>query len=284
MLAVTYPELNQPVMGQQPEQAPPAFHLLAKPTGAACNLDCAYCFFLEKEVFYPGSKFRMSELVLEQYIRQLIESHQTKSVNIAWQGGEPTLMGLGFYRRTIDLVKKYRRPGMTFLHTMQTNGTLLDDDWGRFLAEYKFLAGISLDGPQELHDYYRRDAAGRGTWERVMAGIDACRRHGVEYNILVLLNDRNVQEPDRLWGFFMDQGIRYLQFVPCVEIDPATLQPLPAGTSVSERSVSCRSSLAASSAQSLTSGYATMRGPSSYRRSRRRCAIGWAWALPGMCL
>ena len=110
-------------------QAPPAFHLLAKPTGAICNLDCAYCFFLDKEVFYPGSKFRMSEPVLEQYIRQLIESHQTDSVNIAWQGGEPTLMGLDFYRRTMDLVEKYRRPGMTFCircrptaHCWTTNG------------------------------------------------------------------------------------------------------------------------------------------------------------------
>ena len=173
MLAVTYPELNQPVMGQQPEQAPPAFHLLAKPTGAACNLDCAYCFFLDKEVFYPGSKFRMSELVLEQYIRQLIESHQTKSVNIAWQGGEPTLMGLGFYRRTMDLVEKYRRPGMTFLHTMQTNGTLLDDEWGEFFAQHNFLDGISIDGPQPLHDIYRGQGR-RADLDKVMR-LRCCR-------------------------------------------------------------------------------------------------------------
>ena len=130
-----------------PPNAPPAFHLLAKPTGAICNLDCAYCFFLDKEVFYPDSKFRMSDDVLEQYIKQLIESHQTDRVTIAWQGGEPTLMGLDFYRRVMELAEKYRRPGMTFEHTMQTNGTLLDDEWCAFYKEHNFLIGISIDGP-----------------------------------------------------------------------------------------------------------------------------------------
>ena len=136
---------------QQPPNAPPAFHLLAKPTGAICNLDCAYCFFLDKEVLYPGSKFRMSEPVLEQYIRQLIEAHQTNEVNIAWQGGEPTLMGLEFYRRVLTLVEKYRRPGMNFLHTMQTNGTLLNDEWAAFFKEHNFLIGISIDAVSYTH-------------------------------------------------------------------------------------------------------------------------------------
>ncbi|NJD59836.1 MAG: 4Fe-4S cluster-binding domain-containing protein, partial [Anaerolineae bacterium] len=113
-------------MPDRPSAAPPAFHLLAKPTGATCNLDCAYCFFLDKEALYPGSQFRMSDTLLEQYIRQLIESHQADVVNIAWQGGEPTLMGLDFYRKALVLAEKYRRPGMSFLHSMQTNGTLLD--------------------------------------------------------------------------------------------------------------------------------------------------------------
>ncbi len=144
-----------------PEGAPPAFHLLAKPTGATCNLDCAYCFFLDKEALYPGSKFRMSDSLLEQYIRQLIESHQTDEVNIAWQGGEPTLMGLDFYRRAMALAEKYRRPGMRFLHTLQTNGTLLDDEWAAFFKEHDFLIGISIDGPRQLHDVYRLDKGGQ---------------------------------------------------------------------------------------------------------------------------
>ena len=156
---------------RQPQGAPDAFHLLAKPTGAACNLDCAYCFFLDKEVFYPGSKFRMRDDVLEQYIRQLIESHRTDQVNIAWQGGEPTLMGLDFYQRAMDLADKYRRPGMTFLHTMQTNGTLLDDEWCAFFKQHNFLIGISIDGPRELHDIYRVDKGGGPTFDKVMRGL-----------------------------------------------------------------------------------------------------------------
>ncbi|MEZ4584648.1 MAG: radical SAM protein [Caldilineaceae bacterium] len=129
-----------------PESAPPAFHMLAKPTGAICNLDCAYCFFLDKEVFYPGSKFRMSDATLEQYIKQLIEAHQVDEVTVAWQGGEPTIMGLDFFRRAMALAEKYRRPGMRFQHTMQTNGTLLTEEWVAFFKEHNFLIGISLDG------------------------------------------------------------------------------------------------------------------------------------------
>ena len=111
-----------------PEHAPPAYHILAKPTGAACNLDCTYCFFLSKEMLYPGSPFRMADNVLETYIRQLLESHRVPEVTVAWQGGEPTLMGLDFYRRSIALVEKYKEPGQTISYTMQTNGTLLDDE------------------------------------------------------------------------------------------------------------------------------------------------------------
>ncbi|MGB3712834.1 MAG: radical SAM protein, partial [Candidatus Promineifilaceae bacterium] len=140
-----------------PTGTPEAFHLLAKPTGAICNLDCAYCFFLDKELLYPGSKFRMDDELLERYIRQLIEAHQVNQVAVAWQGGEPTLMGLDFYRQAMELEEKHRRPGMTFLNTMQTNGTLLNDEWCAFFKEHNFLIGISIDGPRELHDVYRVD-------------------------------------------------------------------------------------------------------------------------------
>ena len=200
------------------------FTLLIKPTGPDCNIRCTYCFYTGKTALFGTGRHRMSDAVAETMIRDYLQCRFPSS-SFAWQGGEPSLMGLDFYRRVVAWQKEYGADGQIVTNALQTNGTLLDGDWCRFLAEYQFLAGISLDGPQELHDYYRRDAARRGTWERVMAGIDACRRHGVEYNILVLLNDRNVQEPDRLWDFFMDQGIRYLQFVPCVEIDPATQKP-----------------------------------------------------------
>ena len=175
---------DDPVAPLTPPGAPPAFHLLAKPSGSACNLDCAYCFFLDKELLYPGSKFRMSEAMLEQYIRQLIESHQENFVNIAWQGGEPTLMGLDFYRQALRLAEKYRRPGMTFLHTMQTNGTLLDDEWAAFFKEHNFLIGISLDGPRQLHDVYRLDKGGSPTFDRVLRGVHLLQKHEVEFNVL----------------------------------------------------------------------------------------------------
>lgn len=125
---------------------PSRFHVMAKPTGAICNLACSYCFFLDKETLYPGSGFRMSDEMLERYVRQLIESHRADTVTFAWQGGEPTLMGLDFFRRAVELQELYKRDGTTIENTLQTNGTRLDDEWGAFLAEHRFLIGISLDG------------------------------------------------------------------------------------------------------------------------------------------
>ncbi len=228
-----------PALPARPSGAPPAFHLLAKPTGAACNLDCAYCFFLDKEVLYPGSKFRMSEAMLEQYIRQLIESHQADTVNIAWQGGEPTLMGLDFYRRAMSLADKYRRPGIRFLHTMQTNGTLLDDEWAAFFKEHNFLIGISLDGPRELHDVYRLDKGGRPTFDRVMRGVRLLQKHGVEFNVLTTVNRINGEYPLEVYRFLRDEvGADWMQFIPVVErINADGLRLYQEGTAVSERSV-----------------------------------------------
>ena len=229
----------QPVLPLRPERAPPAFHLLAKPTGAICNLDCAYCFFLDKEVFYPGSKFRMSQEVLEQYIRQLIESHQTNDINIAWQGGEPTLMGLDFYRRTMAVVEKHRRPGMTFLHTMQTNGTLLNDEWAAFFKEHNFLLGISIDGPRALHDVYRVDKGGKPTFDNVMRGLRLLQKHGVDYNVLTTVNRVNGDYPLEVYRFLRDEvGTTWMQFIPVVErINADGLTLFQEGTTVSERSV-----------------------------------------------
>src|SRR5512134_762682 len=165
--------------------APPAFHLLAKPTGAQCNLDCAYCFFLSKEMLYPDSRFRMSEETLDLYLRQLIESHAASpEVTIAWQGGEPTLMGLEFFRRSVEIAGRYLQPGQRALHTMQTNATLIDAEWASFLAAHEFLVGVSIDGPEDVHDAYRVTRGGRGSFAQVMVGLGHLRDAGVEWNAL----------------------------------------------------------------------------------------------------
>jgi uncharacterized protein len=212
---------------------------LAKPTGAVCNLACEYCFFLDKELLYPDSSFRMSDEVLETYIRQLIEAHRTPQVTVAWQGGEPTLMGVDFYRRAIELQKKHGRPGMTFENTMQTNGTLLDDEWCEFLKENDFLIGISIDGPAELHDAYRVDKKGRPTFERVMKGLRLLQKYEVEHNILVAVNRKNADHPLDVYRFLRDEaGATWMQFIPVVErINEDGLRLYQEGTSVSERSV-----------------------------------------------
>ena len=144
----------------RPRSAPPYFHVLTKPTGAVCNLDCKYCFFLSKESLYPGSRFRMSDEVLEAYIRQVIEGQSGPQVSIAFQGGEPTLMGLDFFRRAVSLAQRYARPGAQIEYSLQTNGTLLNEAWCDFFRENNFLIGLSLDGPQPMHDAYRVDKGG----------------------------------------------------------------------------------------------------------------------------
>ncbi len=179
----------------------PGFHLLAKPTGAACNLGCKYCFFLSKKNLYPGSSFRMSDELLETYIRQYIEAQKIPHATIAWQGGEPTLMGLDFFRRSVQYQQKYKRPKMTIQNTMQTNGTLLDDEWCEFFHQNNFLIGLSLDGPRELHDAYRVDKAGNPTFDRVMRAAKLLRRHKVDYNILTTVHAANADHPLEVYRF-----------------------------------------------------------------------------------
>ena len=222
-----------------PKNAPPAFHLLAKPTGAICNLDCQYCFFLSKEQLYPGSKFRMADDLLETYIKQLLESHRTPEVTIAWQGGEPTLMGLEFFQRSIELVEKHKKPGQEVSHTLQTNGTRLDDDWGRFFKQHNFLIGLSVDGPQPLHDTYRVDKRGRGSFEQVMQGWKTLKKHQVDFNVLCTVNAANGDRPLEVYRFFRDElGAEFIQFIPIIERvneDGSTL--IQSGNQVTERSV-----------------------------------------------
>jgi uncharacterized protein len=213
--------------------------VLAKPTGATCNLNCSYCFFLEKERLYPDSRFRMTDEVLEAYIRQLIEAHRSDQVTVAWQGGEPTLMGVEFYRRAIAYQEKYKKPGMTFENTLQTNGTLLNDEWCEFFKANNYLIGISVDGPRDLHDAYRVDKGGRGTFDKVMRGLRLLQKHEVDYNVLTTVNRVNGDHPLRVYRFLRDEvGTEWMQFIPIVErmnADGRTLYQ--EGTTVSGRSV-----------------------------------------------
>jgi len=156
----------------------------------------------------------MSDRVLEALISQCMDLGVT---TFSWQGGEPALMGLDFFQRVVELEIRYGSPGATVANAFQTNGTLLDSDWARFLGDYNFLVGLSIDGPAHLHDHYRRDAAGKGTYSRVMEAARLLKLHGVEFNILVLVNDVNVKEPDVVWDFFRENEFSFLQFVPCVE-------------------------------------------------------------------
>ncbi len=202
---------------------PPAFHIMTKPRGAICNLDCAYCYFLSKELLYPGSRFRMSNDLLEEYIRQYIEAQHVPEVTFAWQGGEPTLMGLDFFRLAVSYQQKYRRPEMRIYNALQTNATRLDDDWCQFFQEQDFLIGVSLDGPQELHDMYRIDKGGNATFDHVMAGIALLKKHKVAFNILTTVHAANAEHPLEVYRFLRDDvGVQFIQFIPIVERDNQT--------------------------------------------------------------
>ncbi len=218
----TPPEANSgpPLPGTRPPTAPQGFHVLAKPSGPICNLDCQYCYFLEKEALYPNDRFRMRDDTLEQYLRQLLESQAGPEVTIAWQGGEPTLMGVEFFRRAMALVERFRRPGQQVLHTIQTNGTLLTDEWCTFLAEHRFLVGISIDGPAPLHDTYRVDKRGRPTFDRVVEGFERLRRHEVDVNVLCTVNAANQDRPLEVYRYLRDDlGVQHIQLIPIVETE-----------------------------------------------------------------
>lgn len=213
-----------------------AFHVMAKPTGAICNLHCDYCFFLKKMSLYPGSRFCMTDEVMESYIRQTIKAHQTPQVTIAWQGGEPTLMGLDFFRRSVEAEKKYLKPGMQVENTLQTNGVLLDDDWCRFLSDNNFLVGLSLDGPKALHDTYRKDKTGKSVFENVIEAVRLMQERKVEFNILCTVNTANSPHPLEVYRFFRDElDAHYIQFIPIVERDNDT--GYQEGEKITERSV-----------------------------------------------
>ncbi len=191
---------------------------MAKPTGAACNLDCKYCFFLAKEKLYPGSRFRMADDIQESYIRQQLESQSGPEVTIAWQGGEPTLMGLDFFQRSIELEKKYQKPVTAIQNTIQTNGVLLDEEWCEFFRANNFLVGLSLDGPRAMHDAYRVDKGGQPTFDKVMRAARLMQKNHVEFNILTTVHAANGDHPLEVYRFLRDQvRTRFIQLIPIVE-------------------------------------------------------------------
>jgi uncharacterized protein len=232
--------------GASPFSGGAPFHVMLKPRGAICNLDCTYCFYLDKEQLYPAAsdatpagRFRMSDAVLETYTRQYIKAHpEGAEVTFAWQGGEPTLMGLDFFRRAIELQEKYRRPGQSIANAFQTNGTLLDDEWCKFFHDHNFLIGLSMDGPQALHDRYRVDKGGRPTWAKVMEAARLMQAHQVEFNILCCISAANANHPLEVYHFFRDELRNpFIQFIPIVEKRlPGDTGPGP----VTERSVTGR--------------------------------------------
>jgi uncharacterized protein len=195
------------------------FHVMAKPAGSACNLDCAYCFYLSKRELPggPGSG-HMSDEVLEGFVKDYIESVTSDEVVFSWQGGEPTLLGLGFFEKVVALQKKHAKPGQRIENDLQTNGTLLDADWARFLKQHRFLVGLSIDGPREIHDQYRVTKHAEPTFDQVFAAARMLQTHGVRFNTLTCVHRYNASRPLDVYRFLRREiGSTYIQFIPIVE-------------------------------------------------------------------
>lgn len=192
-------------------------HIVAKPIGPACNLDCAYCFYLEKQALYgTGEDYRMPDGVLAAFIRSYVEAQPTPVVEFVWQGGEPTLLGVDFFRRVVELQAPFARL-KTISNALQTNGTLLDEEWCRFLKQHNFMVGISLDGPREIHDLYRHDRQGKGSFDAVLRGLKLLQQHGVEYNVMASVARATARQPLEVYHFLKEQEVEFIQFVPLIE-------------------------------------------------------------------
>ncbi len=194
--------------------------LLVKPAGPDCNLDCAYCFYLDRSGMFPAvPQHRMNDEVLEAMIRQAFSGRE-QHVAFVWQGGEPTLMGLPFFERVVELQHKHGR-GKTVSNSLQTNGVLIDETWASFLHEYHVLVGLSIDGPEHVHDHYRRTKGGQGSWAAAVGAAHLLREYGVEVNALSVVSDHAAQFPEEIYRFHKELGLPFMQFIPCVETDPA---------------------------------------------------------------
>ena len=210
--------------GRQPESG---FHVLTKPSGPICNLNCQYCFYLEKERLYPGTQdFAMPDAVLDTYVRSYIEAQDTPVVSFAWQGGEPTLLGVEFFEKAVRCQSRYAN-GRRIENAFQTNGVLLDDSWGEFLKQHDFLVGLSIDGPREMHDAYRVDKGGGATFDRVLRGLRVLQAHEVRFNTLTVVHRMNSEHPLEVYRFLKEIGSQYMQFIPVVERIAA--EPDPGG-------------------------------------------------------
>jgi len=195
-------------------------HVVAKPIGPACNLNCEYCFYLEKQaLFGPGEQYAMSEEVLSAFITKYVTSQPTPFVEFVWQGGEPTLLGLDFFKTVIELQRPYIKQ-KTITNSLQTNGTMLTDEWCRFLKQHNFMVGISIDGPKEVHDRYRHDRSGKGTFDQAMRGLKLLQKHKVEYNVLASVARETARQPLDVYRFLRDKGVEFIQFAPIVERMP----------------------------------------------------------------
>jgi uncharacterized protein len=200
----------------------PGIHVVAKPIGPVCNLNCEYCFYLEKKaLFGPREDYRIPDDVLAAFIRGYIEAQPAAAVEFTWQGGEPTLLGIDFFKRVIALQKPFTRR-KTITNSLQTNGTLLTDRWCAFLKTHGFLVGISLDGPKEVHDRYRRDRKGEGSFDKVIRGLRLLQKHGVEYNVLASVARETARRPLEVYRFFKQEGVEFIQFVPIIERLPSS--------------------------------------------------------------
>jgi len=218
---------------------PPAFHIMLKPRGAICNLGCQYCYFLSKERLYPKSDFCMPDDLLEDFTRQYIQAQQVPEVTFAWQGGEPTLMGLDFFEQAVGFQRRYARPGQKIHNAIQTNGTTLTKEWCRFFKQHDFLVGLSLDGPRALHDAYRQDKGGQPTFERVIAGLALLKQHQVSTNALTTVHAANGDHPLAVYRFLRDEArLDYIQFIPIVERDNET--GYQQGSRLTQRSVKAK--------------------------------------------
>ncbi|MFC2133247.1 anaerobic sulfatase-maturation protein [Bacteroidota bacterium] len=194
-----------------------AYHIMVKPTGSVCNLDCQYCFYLEKEKLYPGKKnWAMPEETLKQFIREYIESQDVPTINFTWQGGEPTLLGVDYFKKVVEIQKEYAG-GKDIFNAFQTNGVLLNDEWCELFSDNNFLIGVSIDGPAELHDRHRYFKGKQSSFEKVTAGIELLKKHNVEFNTLTCVQRDNSNHPLKVYEFLKEIGSKYMQFIPIVE-------------------------------------------------------------------
>ena len=194
------------------------FSVIAKPAGPTCNLDCLYCYYKDKNRLYPGTRrFRMSDRLLEVFVRDYIAAQDGPNIRFCWQGGEPTLLGVDFFRKAVALQARYCPPGKRVRNTLQTNGTLLDARWAAFLREHDFLVGLSVDGPRRFHDRYRVDRKGGPSHDAVLRALRLLRDEGVEFNTLTVVHRDNALHGRRVYRYLRDQGVRFMQFIPLVE-------------------------------------------------------------------